>query len=403
MRKLVSTISSKEFPFETLREFSEEGESLEVFISDLNKARVREGKFLWDRFRDFLPFNFLDESCSLGEGNTPLIKAGKMLREFTGLRNLWLKIETQNPTGSFKDRGSLTTIFMAKEMGERFTATVSTGNMGHSISAYGARAGMKVIIFIPEFVSYEKLLPMAIHGARIVKIIGEDYSLMKKTVLELANKVNLRIVSGNNPIRVEGYKLEAFEMYEQLEGAVPDFIAIPTSACGHIRGVFKGYRELFQAGLIKKIPKMIVVQAKNNSPIVSAIKKGVNNVIPFRNFQTIAEAITSGNPPGGEEIIEKAKHFGWLAEDVEEEAIMEAQRVLAKAGFFVEPSSATSLYAVKKLRKKGRIGEEEKVLIVLTGSGMKQLEFLKKKKPEVLEIPMKKLEKTLNSILEGEG
>ncbi len=401
MKKLISTISKKEYPFESLNEFTEDGESLEVYIPGIENARIRDGKFLWERFRDFLPFKFLDPEFSLGEGSTPLLKGGKKLQDFTGLRNLWIKNEAQNPTGSFKDRGSLTTIFMAIEMGEKFTATISTGNMGHSISAYGARAGIKVIVFLPEYVSYEKLLSMAIHGATIVKVVAEHYSQMKKRVLELSIKHNLRVVSGNNPIRVEGYKLEAFEMFEQMEGDVPDYIAVPTSACGHIRGIFKGYRELFQAGLTKKLPKMIVVQAKNNSPIVKAIKMGVDHVIPFKNFHTIATAITSGDPLGGDEIIHKAKKYGWLAEDVEEEEILEAQKLLASSGFFVEPSSATTLYAVKKLKENGKINQEEMVVIILTGSGLKQLESLKEYKLEIFQSDIEKIEKDLDTILKG--
>ncbi|MGQ9618783.1 MAG: threonine synthase [Candidatus Aminicenantia bacterium] len=399
MRKLISTISGEEFPFESLFEFSEKGESLEVFIPDLKKKRNKEGKFIWERFRDFLPFQFMDEACSLGEGNTPLLRATKLINKFTGLYNLWLKNEAQNPTGSFKDRGSLTTIFMAKEMKEEFTATVSTGNMGHSISAYSSRAGIKVIVFVPEFVPEEKLLSMAIHGSKIFKVRAEDYSIMKNKILDLSTKFNLRIVSGNNPIRVEGYKLEAFEMYEQMEGEVPDFIAVPTSACGHIRGIFKGYRELMESGLIKKLPKMIIVQAKNNSPIVSAIKKGSEHIIPFKNFQTIAEAITSGNPPGGDEIIDKAKKYGWLAEDVEEFEIIESQKILARSGFFVEPSSATVLYAVKKLRGSGKIDPEQKVVLILTGSGLKQIDIFKKHEFSIFESDLLRIEKNLERVL----
>lgn len=400
MRKLISTISGIEYPFESLNEFAENGESLEVFIPGIEKARIKEGKFLWERFSDFLPFKFIDPELSLGEGGTPLVKADKKLQNFTGLRNLWIKNEAQNPTGSFKDRGSFTTILMAREMGEEFTATVSTGNMGHSISAYGARAGIKVIVFFPEFVPEEKVLPMAIHGSTLVKVKAEDYSLMKRRVLELSDKCRLRIVSGNNPIRVEGYKLEAFEMFEQMEGNVPDYIAVPTSACGHIRGIFKGYRELMQAGLIKKLPRMIVVQARNNSPIVKAIKMGVDHVIPFKNYYTIAEAITSGEPPGGDEIILKAKKFGWLAEDIEEEEILESQKILAKSGFFVEPSSATVLYAAKKLKDSRKINDEETVVLVLTGSGLKQLEVLKDSKFEIFESDTEKIERDMEYILE---
>ncbi|MEN6618822.1 MAG: threonine synthase [Rikenellaceae bacterium] len=374
--KLVSTLTNLGYPFERIEEFAENGESLEVHIDGIDYAKIKTGKFLWERFADFLPFSVIDESISLGEGNTALIRADKKLLEFAGLDNLFLKNETQNPTWSFKDRGSLACVAMAKEMGESVSATISTGNMGCSLSAYGAKAGINIIVFVPEFTPKEKVMAMGIHGATVMKIIAPDYSEMKKQILSLAKKLNLRIVSGNGPIRVEGYKMTSFEMYEQMNKEVPDYIAIPTSACGHIRGVFKGYKELKQAGIISKIPKMIVVQAQNNSPIVSAIKGGKRKIIPFSDFHTVAEAITTGNPLGGNEIIYKTYKYDWLAESVTEDEIIESQRRLAKSGYFVEPASATSLFAIKKLREQGKIARTASVVMILTGSGLKDSEVL---------------------------
>lgn len=370
---LVSTLSGEVYPFDRIEELSETGESLEVIMPHLEGARIGSGAYLWERFSDFLPFA-IDESISLGEGNTPLVAADKRLQGFTGLRNLFLKNETINPTWSFKDRGSLTCIAMARHMGEPVTATISTGNMGHSMAAYGARAGIGVIVFVPGFVPREKILAMGIHGAQVVALQAPDYSAMKKTLLDLAKELGLRIVSGNGPMRVEGYKLTSFEMFEEMEGSVPDYIAVPTSACGHIRGLFKGYRELKEAGIIDRLPGMVVVQAEQNSPIVTAIKEGKQQVVPFTDVHTIAEAITSGNPPGGDEIVQKAQWYGWPAEDVSEEQILESQRVLAESGFFVEPASAVSLWALRKLRREGRIEEEATVIMMLTGSGLKDFD-----------------------------
>jgi len=397
--KLVSTITNQDYPFERIEEFADNGESLEVKMDGIKKAKIREGKYLWERYADFLPFSKINESISLGEGNTSLIKADKKLLDFVDLNNLYLKNETQNPTWSFKDRGSLSCIAMAKEMDESITATISTGNMGASIAAFGAKSGIKVIVFVPDFTPKEKIMAMGIHGAIVIKIIASDYSEMKKEVLNLAKKLNLRIVSGNGPIRVEGYKMVSFELFEQMERKVPDYIAVPTSACGHIRGIFKGYRELKEAGISTKLPKMIVVQAHNNSPIVSAIKQGKKHVIPFLNFQTIAEAITSGNPMGGDEIINKVGKYGWLAEDVTEEEIIESQKKLAESGYFVEPASATSLYAIKKLRQAGKIEKDASVVMMLTGSGLKDFEVLKYQKANMQEINLAKVETAISKIL----
>ncbi len=402
MKRLQSTISGQVFPFERIEEFADNGESLEVGIDGLAGARVKPGRHLWERFADFLPVA-IDGDLTLGEGGTPLLPAGKALSEFTGIGRLLLKNETMNPTWSFKDRGSLTTIAMARQMGEAVTATISTGNMGNSIAAYGARAGIRAVVFVPHDAPQEKIRAMAIHGATVVKVTAPDYSLMKREVLGLASEFNLRIVSGNGPIRVEGYKLEAFEMYEQLEGRVPGFIAVPTSACGHLRGVFKGYRELREAGLADRLPGMIVVQAANVNPVVSAIREGRDRISPVSGGNTIAEAITSGDPPGGDEILLKARQYGWLAEDVTEEEIFDAQRRLAGAGFFVEAASATSLAAVKKLRAAGKIGVEDSVVLMLTGSGLKDMSVFTRQQESVIESDLRSIRGDMQKILARRG
>lgn len=399
MRKLVSTLTGRECPFERLEEFADNGEALEVAIAGIERARPRPGHHLWERFAEFLPFKAMDASASLGEGNTPLVDAGGRLKSFAGINRLLLKNETQNPTWSFKDRGSLACVFMAQEMGERATATISTGNMGHSIAAYGARAGIKPLVFVPEFAPPEKVMAMTIHGATVIRIRAPDYAGMKKAVLGLAKDFKLRIVSGNGPIRVEGYKLTAFELFEQLQGEPPNYIAVPTSACGHIRGLFKGFRELLAAGLIHRLPRMIVVQAANNSPIVSAIKQGAKHIIPFSNFHTVAEAITTGNPMGGDEIIAKAYRHGWLAEDAAEAEILEAQCVFARAGWFVEPATATVLCAVRKLRASGRIGADDSVILMLTGAGLKDLGALKHQPANVIESTLDTVRRDLERAL----
>ncbi len=396
---LVSTLTNQEYPIERIEEFAGNGESLEVRIEGIEKAKVREGKYLWERYADFLPFSRLDESISLGEGNTALVRADKKLIDFVGLDNLYLKNETQNPTWSFKDRGSLACIAMAREMQETITATISTGNMGNSISAYAAKSGIRAIVFVPGFTPKEKIMAMGIHGATVMKISAPDYSEMKKKVLSLATKLAIRIVSGNGPIRVEGYKLTSFEMFEQMGKSVPDYIAVPTSACGHVRGIFKGYRELRDAGLINKLPKMIVVQARNNSPIVAAVKQGKKHVVPFSNFHTIAEAITTGNPMGGDEIIAKAYEYNWLAEEVTEKEIIESQRRLAHSGFFVEPASATSLFAIRKLKESAKIAKHASVVMILTGSGLKDFDVLKYHSANVQEVELAEVEAAISRIL----
>jgi len=400
---LRSTLTGCEYPFDRIEEFSRNGESLEVVIPDIERARVLPGKRTWERFAQFMPFDGLHPELSLGEGSTPLVEALSPLEEYTGVEGLLLKNETMNPTWSFKDRGSIACAIMAKERGESLTATISTGNMGQSMAAYGARAGLGVIVFLPDFAPREKILAMTVHGATVLRIGGADYAKIKSEVLSFASRMSLRIVSGNGPIRAEGYKMEAFELYEALGGSVPDFVVVPCSACGHIRGVFKGFRELLAAGLISRLPRMVVVQAAANSPVVEAIKTGCPGVIPFKNFHTVAEALTSGDPPGGDEIIAKARQFGWLAENATEAEILESQLVFAKSGFFVEPGSATTLAALRKLRAKGAIAKTDRVVILLTGSGLKDLDVFRHHAVELHDCALDGLESKLSSILEKGG
>lgn len=395
LKSVFKTVEEESYPITRIKEWSESGEPLEVFIPELENAEIKKAKNIWERFVDFFPFQKIDSSLSLGEAETPLIKAGKSLSEYTGLNNLYLKNETQNPSWSFKDRGSFSCLNFSKALDEKITATISTGNMGNSISAYGARAGIKTLVFLPHFTPQEKVSAIGIHGAKVFKIETEDYSQMKKEILNRAEKLGLRVVSGNGPLRVEGYKSTAFELYEQSQGDLPDYIAVPTSACGHIRGIFKGFKELKKAGLIEKLPKMIIVQSENINPIVAAVKQNKDDIIPAVNKESIAEAITSGSPYGGKEIIAKAKKYGWLAEDLSEEAIVEAQKALAKDGFFVEPASATSLGAVKKLREKGEIEAEAKVCLMLTGSGLKDAEVIKDYNYNIDDVDIKKIDQWL--------
>ncbi|MDD8040034.1 MAG: threonine synthase [Thermotogota bacterium] len=395
-RRLISTISHQPYPFSRIEEYAENGEALEVQLDGLDRARIDEVKTgVLNRFSAFIPFEKGKASCSLGEGDTPLLEADPSLKKDTGIENLWIKDETRNPTGSFKDRGSLLCLWMAEEMGESVLATVSTGNMGHSTAAYAARSGKRAIVFVPEFAPMEKIMPMAFYGGRVYRVQAPSYAEMKDRALKTASQCGIRLVTGNGPIRCEGYKFLSFELYEQFQGQIPDYIALPVSACGHVRGIFKGFRELMEAGFISRLPKMVVVQAAQNAPIVQAIQSESGEILPFPVRPTVAEAITSTNPPGGSEIVEKTKTYHWLAETATEAEIIDAHRKLARGGFFVEPSSATVLPALRKLSANGQIPRDARVVIVLTGSGMKDLSLLSQSARDIHTIGLEELEKVL--------
>jgi|GEM_PF-5161718 len=173
MRKLISTLSGREYPFEKTGEFAENGEPLEVRMDGIKSAGIKAGKHLLQRFSSFLPFESIDPGLSMGEGATPLLDATHDLGNFTGISKLLLKNETQNPTWSFKDRGSLTCMMMSGEMNEQVTATVSTGNMGNSMAAYGARSGIKVLVFVPPHTSDEKIKATSLYALKKLKASGK--------------------------------------------------------------------------------------------------------------------------------------------------------------------------------------------------------------------------------------
>ncbi len=386
MRCLVSVSSGNEYPFERLAEFADDGDPLEV-CGDLSHAKVRSGApGIAARFSDFFAYKNAAEGGGLGEIVTPLVQAPQALAEFIGIDRLLLKNETMNPTWSFKDRGTLPCIWLAAELGETTLATISTGNMGHSVAAYAARHGLRALVFVPDFTPPEKILSIGAHGAVVVRVAAENFGVMKRSVLAQGEAAGLRIVSGNGPHRVEGYKLEAFEMWEQLGGEAPDFITVPTSACGHIRGIHKGWRELFATGLVPQVPRMIVVQAANNAPLVSGIQQGLDHMVPVEHVDTIAEAITSGNPPGGDALVRQARALGWPAATATEDEILDGQRRLAHSGYLVEPASAVSVHAVRKLRADGTISPDARVVLMLTGSGLKDPVILQRHSMKILDV-----------------
>jgi threonine synthase len=163
--------------------------------------------------------------------------------------------------------------------------------------------------------------------------------------------------------------------------------------------LFKGYFELREAGVTGALPRMIIVQARKNSPIASAIKQGREQIIPFVNITTVAEAITSGNPMGGDELIDKAKRFRWLAEDVTEEGILDSQQRLARGGFFVEPAAATSLGAVRSLREQGKIEPDASVVLMLTGSGLKDQEAVRSRCMDIIDSNIESVEEDVRRVM----
>ena len=318
------------------------------------------------RYRAFLPVSDATPVVSLGEGMTPLVHL-RRLGARLGLTNLYAKIEGQNPTGSFKDRGMVLAVAKAVEEGARSIICASTGNTSASAAAYGAAHGLEVVVVLPAGrIAMGKLLQAVVAGARIVAVDG-NFDAALRVVRALAEQDDhpITLVNSVNPYRLEGQKTGAFEICDDL-GRAPDILAIPVGNAGNISAYWAGFREYAAAGLAAATPRMFGFQAAGAAPLVSGT--------PVEEPDTIATAIRIGNPASWDKAIAARDDSGGRIEAVTDDEILAAYRALAvEEGLFCEPSSAASVAGVTRLAPagSGAIGRDELVVCVLTGTGLK--------------------------------
>jgi len=315
-----------------------------------------------DKYRQYLPISEKTPIVSLCEGNTPLIKT-KCLEFCLGKTiEVYLKYEGLNPTGSFKDRGMTMAVSKALEKGAKAIMCASTGNTSASASAYASRAGIKCIVLIPKgAIALGKLAQALIHGAKVIAIEGnfDDAFNLVKAITE---KYPIELVNSINPNRIEGQKTGSFEICDCL-GDCPDYHSIPVGNAGNITAYWKGYKEYKNYGKIKRLPKMIGFQARGANPIV------INKIV--EKPETIATAIRIGNPASWKQAVSARDESGGLIEDVSDDDILNAYKILAQDGVFAEPASAASVAGVIKKAKEGYFKPNTKIVCVLTGHGLK--------------------------------
>ena len=317
------------------------------------------------RYRDYLPVTDRTPPLSLGEGDTPLVRAETLSQEVGA--EVWLKAEGCNPTGSFKDRGMVVAVAKALEEGSEAVICASTGNTSASAAAYAAKAAIQAIVIVPAGkIAMGKLAQALIHGAQVVAIQG-NFDQALTVVRELVIRYPVTLVNSLNPHRLEGQKTAAFEICEAL-GEAPDILALPVGNAGNITAYCKGFREWQAAGHIQHMPRLWGFQAAGAAPIVRGA--------PVEEPHTIATAIRIGNPASWQAAVAARDESGGLIEAVTDEEILAAQHFLAKAeGVFCEPASAASVAGVRKLAREGRLPEGVRLVCVLTGSGLKDTEI----------------------------
>jgi threonine synthase len=319
---------------------------------------------LMDRYRRFLPITEATPPLTLGEGATPLVHATR-LGASIGLSNLYLKIEGQNPTGSFKDRGMVLAVAKAAEAGATAIVCASTGNTSASAAAYGAAAGMEVIVVLPKGqIAVGKLLQALIAGARVVAIDGNfDDALGIVRALAEQDDHPVTLVNSVNPFRLEGQKTAAFEVCDDL-GRAPDILAIPVGNAGNISAYWMGFREYAAAGLIPAVPRMWGFQAAGAAPLVVGHR--------IDHPETVATAIRIGDPASWTRAIDARDASAGRIDAVTDDEILAAYRALAREqGIFCEPASAASVAGVTRAAAAGELDRDALVVCVLTGHGLK--------------------------------
>ncbi|HNP74159.1 MAG TPA: threonine synthase [Kouleothrix sp.] len=317
---------------------------------------------LLERYREFLPVTDRTPRLTLNEGNTPLVAAPRLAASL-GVRELLLKFEGSNPTGSFKDRGMVMAVAKALEAGATSIICASTGNTSASAAAYAARAGIEAIVVVPAGkIALGKLAQALMYGARLLVIEG-NFDQALDTVRELSGRYPVTLVNSVNPHRLEGQTTAAYEICDALGGA-PDALCLPVGNAGNISAYWMGFCRYAEAGKIAGRPRMLGFQAAGAAPIVLGR--------PVEHPETVATAIRIGNPASWPLATKARDESCGLIDAVSDEQIVAAWRDLARLeGVFCEPASAAGVAGLRMLVQQGRAERDARYVAVLTGHGLK--------------------------------
>jgi len=331
---------------------------------DFSKTTSSRDHSLW-KYIDSLPFEHDDvwQDITLGEGDTPLIKISE---------NAFAKAEYYMPTLSFKDRGAVLLIAMEKKLGVSRVVADSSGNAGAAIAAYGARAGIQCDIFVPESTSSKKIKQIEAHGAVIHKIPGTREDTAKAAIAMVESTDAFYASHIYNPIFWEGTKTYVYEVFEQMNGNLPDAFIIPVGNGTLLMGAYLALTELMANGQILKMPKLLAVQSEACAPIEQAFADGRNTVDPIESSGTVAEGIAIAAPARGTEILQAIRETGGDVIGIREERIKNARKELARQqGIYVEITSGVNYAGYLQYVEKYPELTEQQVVFPLCGAGIK--------------------------------
>ncbi|HDP37364.1 MAG TPA: threonine synthase [Candidatus Atribacteria bacterium] len=338
---------------------------------------------MW-RYLPLLPVDNFDKIGPLEVGWTPLYEA-KRVREDLGIPDLWIKDDGRNPTASLKDRPSSIAVVKAQELGEEIVTCASTGNAASSLSGAAASVGLKSYIFVPQTAPIAKIAQLLVFGSTVFAVRGtydEAFDLSIKATKEFGwyNRN-----TAFNPYMIEGKKTVALEIIEQMNFEVSDYLFVPVGDGCIISGVAKAYQDMFSLGFIDHLPKLVAVQAEGCKPIVEAVNS--DGVVKFVEPETIADSIAVGIPRNrlmAVRDIKESKGFGIAVSD---EEILKAIKYLGtRQGIFAEPAGSAAFAGMVKALKEGKISKKDKIVVLVTGNGLKDVESAKKAEGEVLVI-----------------
>lgn len=346
----------------------------------IKKSLTREAiskreRNLW-RYRELLPISGKPQ-VGKDSGFSPLVKADNLARVL-GVKELYIKDDTvMHPTLSFKDRVVSVALTKAKEFGFDTVACASTGNLAHSVSALGARSGLKRFVFIPATLEQSKIVASVVYGPNLIAVDG-NYDDVNRLCSEIANKYKWAFVNINiRPYYAEGSKTLGFEIVEQLGWKTPYSVVIPCASGSLLTKIWKSFKEFKQIGIINRInSKIFAAQATGCSPIVTALKEGREVIKPVKP-NTIAKSLAIGNPADGYYAIAAIKESGGWGEDVSDQEIIDAIKLLAGTeGIFAETAGGVTLAAARKLIEQGKIDRDRSIVVCVTGNGLKTQEAL---------------------------
>jgi threonine synthase len=367
------------------------------FPSNINREvfSSRKEKSYW-RYFEMLPVANKNNIVNLQAGLTPLQKADRLAKEMGGLKNLFIKNDSVNPTFSFKDRPAGIAVSRAKEIKLRAVGCASTGNLASATAAHAAVAELPCYIFAPSDIEHVKIAQALSYGGEFVAVDG-TYDDANRVASIIGDSKGIGIVNINmRPYYVEGSKTLAYEVAEQLDWQIPDNLIIPVGSGAMLNAICKGFEELLMLGLVdhKTDFKITAAQPHGCAPIVDAFKKKTDQVIPVERPDTIAKSLAIGDPGDGLYVLKRLNQYNGMAEEVTDEEIIDGILLLAKTeGIFTEPAGGVAVAVLKKLVEEGKIDKDERIVCYITGNGLKATEAitsvlpkLKSVKPDAQEV-----------------